>query len=176
VTRGCTICQRGPAKKSVCCGQRLCDEHAESAKAHRCPRAAELLAADPKRWRAANEPEQQLATALVERLNLVPGVHVTAIDSGGARQRNGQRPEPGMSDIIGWAAPEGIFIGVETKNTHKDSCSCDSCAVQRAWGARLVAAGGVYVAGIRSVQAGVDGVRFALARRRSVAEPERAIP
>lgn len=182
MTRGCSIpsCQRTPAKKAVCCGMKLCETHAETAAAHSCPRAAELrrIAADPKllrEWRAQNAPEQQLATALVERLNLISGVHVTAIDSGGARQRNGQRPEPGMSDVIGWAAPEGIFIGVETKNTHKDDCGCDSCTAQRAWGARLRAAGGVYVDRVRSVNQGVDGVRFGLARRRGVAEPERAV-
>jgi len=168
MTRGCSIanCQRRPARKAVCCGQRLCEEHAASVKAHACPKAAELLSVDPRRWCAANAPEQRLATALVERLNVIPGIHVTALDCGGARQRNGQRPERGMGDVIGWAAPDGIFLALETKNSHQDGCGCDSCITQRAWGARLVAAGGVYVGGVRSVDQGIDGVRMGLARTR----------
>jgi len=126
-----------------------------------------MTSADVRRWKKEHAPEQALATAVVNALNMLPGVHVVAVDSGGARQRNTQRAEPGTADVLGWSSPDARFIAVETKCSHKAGCGCDSCSAQRAWGARLEAAGGVYVGNVRTVAEAVDGVRRGLASVRA---------
>ena len=67
----------------------------------------------------------------------------------------------GTADMIGYM-PGGRFLAAETKASHKDACACDSCEAQRVWGARLTAAGGLYVPRVRSVEQLVDAVRAAL--------------
>lgn len=38
----------------------------------------------------------------------------------------------------------GRFFTIETKATHRPTCQCKSCKLQRAWGAMVVRRGGVY--------------------------------
>lgn len=155
---------------------RLCQTHAESGAAHDCPEQKRLLeiASDPtklKAWKLANAPEEAMRTQIILALNLLPDVHVTAVDSG-HKGGNGLT-EPGFADIVGRSRPDGIFIAVESKNSHaagerqKGECACKSCKAQRAWGASVVEDGGVYVAGVRTVAQAVDGVRIGLARARA---------
>jgi len=125
-----------------------------------------MTPADVKAWRAANEPEQRLTTEVIDALNASGWVHAIRVDSGGARQRNGQLAEPGTPDVVAYAIGDGIFVGVETKKNHPDGCNCPHCKAQRAWGARLVAAGGVYVDGVRNVEQALGGVKLGLVRVR----------
>ncbi len=166
MTRGCSICQRAPAKKATCCGQRLCADHETS---HDCPRAAELtaIASDPKRrraWLAERKHEDALTTDVIDALNKVPGVRVRR-----TKRRQGARSSDdldGVLDVAGHAAPDGIAIYVEMKKDHADGCGCPSCAGQRDFGKQAAAAGCVVVLNVRSVAAAVDGVRMGLARAR----------
>lgn len=170
MTRGCLLCQRAPAKKAPCCGQKLCDEHRASSAAHSCPRQAELRAitSDPKRrkeWLRENAPEEAVTTAALRALNTLPGVSVWR-----TKRRQGPRKSDeldGVLDVTGYAAPEGIALFVETKREHKDDCLCSTCAAQRDFAARAAAAGCVVVTGVRTVQAAVDAVRLGLARARA---------
>jgi hypothetical protein len=163
--RGCAICQHSPAKKSVCCGQRLCDG---CLLAHPCPRAAELLAMAPddvKRWKEENAPEEELTTQMIRALNVLAGVTVWR-----TKRKQGARKSDdldGVLDIGGHAAPDGVAIYVEAKRNHKDGCVCASCESQRDFAARAVAAGCVVVLGVRTVQQAIDGVRMGLARARA---------
>lgn len=169
MTRGCTICQCSPAKKAVCCGIKLCEEHASSVKAHNCPRAAELdrVASNPRllrEWRAANEPEQALTIQV-----LVAVRALADIEEAWQGKKRGVRESdlaPGLPDVCAIARGDARFVGVETKRNHKAGCICPSCEAQRDFGMRLVANGGVYVNDVRSVQAAVEGVRMGLARAR----------
>jgi hypothetical protein len=168
VTRGCTICQRAPAKKAICCGQRLCDEHAESCTAHDCPTQRALTSMserDVKLWKAANAPEQTLTTAVIVAWNALPEIEFAwQGKKGGIRAHD---VAPGLPDVLGYASDDARLCGAETKRNHKDGCGCDSCVAQRDFGARLTAAGGVYVGSVRSVQQAIDGVRMGLARVRA---------
>jgi hypothetical protein len=162
--RGCAICQRSPAKKAVCCGQKLCEEHEV---AHPCPHAAELLAMTPKdvaRWRKENAPETAFTTQVRDALNLLPGVTVWRTK----RQPKAHQKDDTTSvlDLSGFAAPDGVAIFVETKKDHKDDCRCVTCEDQRDFAARAAAAGCVVVTGVRTVQQAIDGVRMGLARAR----------
>jgi hypothetical protein len=165
MTHGCVICQRAPAKKSVCCEQKLCEAHEI---AHPCPRTAALLAMTPddvKRWKEENAPEEELTTQVLRALNLLAGVTVWR-----TKRKQGPRKSDdldGVLDIGGHAAPEGIAIYVETKRTCKDGCACSSCTAQRLFAARAVGAGCVVVLGVRTVQQAIDGVRMELARARA---------
>lgn len=165
MTRGCAICQRAPAKKAVCCSQKLCEEHTMD---HPCPRAAELLAMTPqdvKRWKEENAPEEALATQVLAELNKLPGVTMWR-----TKRRQGARRSDdldGVLDLGGHAAPDGIAVYVELKRDHKDDCGCRSCASQRDFAARAQGAGCVVVLGVRSLRQAVDGVKMGLARARA---------
>lgn len=174
MTRGCVLpgCGIGPAKKAICCGMRLCGAHSESGAAHDCPEQKRLLeiASSPalkKQWFSDNAPEEELTTLVIAALNKLPGLTVWR-----SKRKQGPRASTeadSVPDVIGYAHQDARFVGVETKRTCPPNCERDgcSCGRQKDWGARLTAAGGVWVGDARTVQQAVDGVRLGLARARS---------
>jgi hypothetical protein len=166
VTRGCVIanCGRSPAKKAVCCGLKLCESHASSVKAHDCPRVAELNAMTKDQRRALLTGEEGITPALVDALNKLPEIEMAwqSRKRGGVRANDAARA---VADVT-FIARGGLHGEVELKGSHKDDCPCESCACQRDRAERIRGAGGVYIAGVRTVQGGIDGVRMGLARAR----------
>jgi hypothetical protein len=83
-------------------------------------------------------------------------------NSGKVKVRGGwmQLAPKGTADVLGYFRAGGRMFGVEGKCSHRDGCPCESCADQRAWGERLVKAGGVYVRA-RSLDDVVKGLGLA---------------
>lgn len=167
MTRGCVIpnCQRTPAKKAICCGMRLCEEHASSVKAHDCPRVAELNAMTKDQRRALLTGEEGITPQLVDALNALPEIEM----AWQSRKRGGVRandPARAVADIT-FVVRGGLHGELELKGSHKKDCPCRSCTAQRDRGDRIRGAGGVYVDDVRMLQQGVDEVRLAIARARA---------
>lgn len=159
MTRACTNCPALGARRVKCvCAPAplLCDACTDT---HRCPAYATRTLAD---WHREHPREADLTAQVIAALNHLPGVLVWQAKKRG----QGKATQEGhVLDVIGYAAPHAVFLALETKRTHPDSCRCESCKGQRAWAARLGAAGGIVLLGVRDVQRAVDGVRTALARR-----------
>ena len=100
-------------------------------------------------------PETSLTRDVIDALNLLPGFLVWRSQAGAVKSRGGgwvHMAPAGTADVVGLYGPHGVFFGVETKNTHRDACKCETCVAQRAWGETVVARGGKYMRA-RSVHA-----------------------
>lgn len=168
MSRACVVaaCTK-KGRKSTCCGQTLCEDHAKSVFSHACPRSAELLSMTKKQAKAFLAQEKDLRTQVILTANdhQQLRVHLFKFDTG-HDLRGGRMAERGAGDIIGYAQEDGLFIAMETKNSHSDHCSCAPCEEQRKWGRAVEIAGGVYVGNVRDLQSALYGLRLGLARAR----------
>ena len=99
--------------------------------------------------------ETSLTHDVIAVLNALPGFLAWRSQAGLAKGCGGgwvHLAPAGTADVVGLYGPHGVFFGVETKNTHRDACKCETCVAQRAWGETVVARGGKYVRA-RSVDA-----------------------
>lgn len=155
-----SVCSCGSGAKArkvkcACADARLCET---CTMVHRCP---SLVNVDRKQWLREHAPEEELTTAVIAALLKLEQVRAVwqAKKRGGVRANDAAGRVP---DILGYVEPGARMIAVETKRAHAASCKCESCEGQRKWGARLVAAGGVYLADVRSVGDAVERLRAAL--------------
>lgn len=154
--RLCEKCTAAGAKAVDCVcspAPRLCGACTLS---HGCPSLANV---DPKAWRKANAPEEDMTRPTVDRLKALPFV----ADCWQAKRKlgaNSNKVALHVPDVIGYFT-NGIFFAIELKRAHRLGCPCDSCAGQRAWGERLIAAGGVFVGDCRSADQAVAGLTAA---------------
>lgn len=151
--RLCEKCPAAGAKKAPCCDARLCGACLD---VHTHP---ELLTVDVRAWKRANAPEEDMTKPTVDRLKALPFV----ADCWQSKRRHGagsNKVALHVPDVIGYFT-DGILFGVELKRAHRLGCPCDSCAGQRAWGERLIAAGGIFVGDCRSAEQAVSGLTAA---------------
>lgn len=102
--------------------------------------------------------ESALTAAVLRALGQLPGVTVWRCNSG--RRGRVHLAPAGTPDVIGYLRG-GRFIGIETKASHGDECTCRSCTAQRAWAARAKACGVIY-ARVRTLDQAVELVVDAL--------------
>lgn len=173
MTRGCSLptCGRSPAKKSSCCGLRLCEEHAATCAAHSCPTQALLMrgiAAASRR----ETPEGKLKREIDEALTKL-GVWFVRVNAGGFRGRMKGAPK-GTPDFLG-VLDSGRPFAVEAKATHSDTCSRKTCgcAAQRATRADLERRRVLYVHG-RDLESVLGGLGLPLPAKQLELSSERS--
>lgn len=145
-----------PSKCSRCPSKGKKQNYSPEPMCDACYRAF-LLAMPRKEWLLLGKPESDLTSEVEDALNAVPGVVVWQ-----AKKRGGVRAgqvATRVPDLIGYCSPCGRTIAIETKCSHPATCKCESCEGQRAWGLRLMKAGGIYVSDCRSVADAVRAVR-----------------